>query len=314
MSFKYVVLVVLLGLMAFTSYTYLFDIDQVFSSKIFQTAAIFFFAFIIDILAEKFFLRMIKIPKARFIISKSAGYATYLLAIILTLGIWIEQAQNLLFTFGVIGAGVAIALQKPITNVVGFIVLLVKRPYKPGDRIEIDGEAGDVIDTDLFYTTIMEVGKWTSYDQFTGRIKTMPNSYVLDKIINNYSRDFGFIWEEIMIPVTYHSNIKKARKLMLAAAEKTTKDFTEKSERQLKRMTYKYLLEPRDVHPAIYIVPTDDWVELHLRFIVDAHHRRSYVNPIFEEILGKFSKHKDIRISSRTSARVWDASRTKKEY
>jgi small-conductance mechanosensitive channel len=314
MATKIAFLVLMAAIAILFSYFTIFEVGQEISSKITQTAGVFAFALLIDILAERFFLRYIKIPTVRFIVSKTAGYVTYLLAIIITLAVWIEQAQNLLFAVGVIGAGIAIALQKPITNLVGFLVLLTARPYNTGDRIEINGDAGDVIDIGVFYTKIMEIGKWTKYDQFTGRIKTVPNSFVLENTINNYSRDFGFIWEELMFPLTYGSNIKKARKIMVEVAEKNSGPLIEKGRRQLRRMTYKYLFEPRAVEPTVYLIPTDNWIELRLRFIVEAKHRRSSINPIFEEILEKFKKHKDIKISSKTTARVWDAGRRKEGY
>lgn len=314
MAAKIAFLLLLVAIVILFSYFTFFEIEMAISAKISQTAAVFAVALIIDILAERFFLRFISNPKVRFIVSKTAGYVTYLLALIITLAIWIEQAQNLLFAVGVIGAGIAIALQRPITNLVGFLVLLTTRPYNTGDRIDIDGEAGDVIDIGVFYTKIMEIGKWTSYDQFTGRIKTIPNSFVLEKVVNNYSKDFGFIWEELMIPITYTSNIKKARKIMVEAAQGQTKDIINRSKRQLRRMTYKYLVEPRDVNPVVYVIPTDNWIELRLRFVVDAKHRRSNVNPVFERILEEFGKQKDIRISSKTTARVWDTERKKERY
>nr|AHM02033.1 mechanosensitive ion channel [uncultured miscellaneous Crenarchaeota group] len=314
MAAKIAFLLMLLGVFIIFSYFSFFDIEMELSSRITQTAGVFAIALIIDILAARFFLKYIGIPRVRFIVSKIAGYVTYLIALIVTLAIWVEQAQNLLFAVGVIGAGIAIALQKPITNLVGFLVLLTTKPYSIGDRIEIDGEAGDVIDIGFFFTKMMEIGKWTKYDQFTGRIKTIPNSLVLEKVVNNYSKDFGFIWEELMIPVTYASNIKKARGIMVEAAQNQSGELIKRSKRQLRRMTYKYLVEPRDVNPVVYVIPTDDWIELRLRFIVDAKHRRSNVNPVFESILENFSRQKDIRISSKTTARIWDAGRRKERY
>ena len=308
--FKVFLLVVLALIVVFSSYITLFYAEET-AARISQTATVFLIAIVIDILAEGFFLKKIRIAKARFIIAKTAGYITYLVAWIISLAVWIEQASNLLFAVGVIGAGIAIALQRPITNLAAFLVILLTRPYAPGDRIEIDGDKGDVIDIKLFYTTIMEIGEWTMYDQFTGRIKTIPNYLFLEKVTSNYSKDFGFIWEEVMIPVTYGSNWRKAQKIMLDIARKRTKDLIKKGDRQLKRMTYKYLLEPRAVEPAVYIIPTDNWLELRLRFIVDAHHRRSSVNPVLEDLTEEFAKHKDIRISSKTTARIWDTSRKK---
>ncbi len=296
-----------------TTYLTIFQGDDI-MVKVGQTAAIFFIAILIDVLFEKFMVKRISVSKARFIISKTISYLTYVVALALSLGIWIEQATNLLFAFGVVGAGVAIALQKPITNIVGFITILTTNPYAPGDRIEIAKERGDVIDIELFHTKIMEVGEWAIYDQFTGRIVNIPNFFVLEKMIKNYSKDFGFIWEEIMMPVTYGSDWREARSIMLEVAKKHTMNEIDKGSRQLKKMTYKYLLEPREVEPAVYMVPTDNWIELRLRFIVNAHHRRSSVNPVFEDILKRFEKNDGIKISSKTSARIFDSRRTGKEY
>ena len=314
MAVKIAFLILLTAMFVLFGYFSFFQVEAELSARITQTAGVFGIALIIDILAGRFFLRHIKTTAVRFIVSKTAGYLTYFLAVAITLAIWVEQAQNLLFAVGVIGAGIAIALQRPITSLVGFLVILTTRPYNTGDRIEIEGESGDVIDIGMFYTKLMETGEWTRYDQFTGRIKTIPNSFVLEKVVDNYSRDFGFIWEELMIPVTYGSDIKKARSIMLDAAQKASGAMIEKSRRQLQRMTYKYLFEPRDVNPAVYVVPTDDWIELRLRFVVDAKHRRSTVNPVFEDILEGFRKHKNITISSRTTARIWDTPRSKRRY
>jgi len=308
-----IALIIVLGLLVVSSSYIALFYDEEIATKITQTASIFLIALIIDSISERFFSRIDDV-KARFLIIKTVGYATYMLALVIVLTIWIEQASSLLFTVGIMGAGIAIALQKPIANFAGFLTILITRQYSPGDRIEIDGEVGDVIDIELFNTVMMETGKWTMYDQFTGRIKTIPNSFVLEKVVNNYSRDFGFIWEEIMIPVTYASDWKKARKIMLDVAKKKTKKEIERGDRQLKKMTYKYLLEPRAVEPAVYMIPTDNWLELRLRFIVDAHHRRSNVNPVFEEIVKEFSKQKKIKISSKTTARVWDSGRKKEGY
>jgi small-conductance mechanosensitive channel len=310
---KIILAVILAIIIISTSYLSFFHNGNT-VGKITQTAAIFLIAILIDVLFEKVLVKRINVSKARFIISKTVSYLTYIIAIAISLGIWIEQAANLLFAFGVVGAGIAIALQKPITNIVGFLTILTTTPYSPGDRIEIDGKKGDVIDIELFHTKIMEVGEWAIYDQFTGRIVNIPNFFVLERMIKNYSKDFGFIWEEVVIPVTYGSDWKKARKIMLDIARKYTKNEIETGARQLKKMTYKYLLEPREVEPAVYMIPTDNWIELRLRFIVNAHHRRSNVNPVFEDILDRIEKSKNIKISSKTSARVYDTRRKSKTY
>ncbi len=297
----------LAGLFA-SQYAELYYPNEQLAVKTVQTLTIIFLALFLDSVIGGVMAK-IQLYKVRYFLSKISSYIIYLIAIIIALGIWVEQTQSLVMAMGFIGAGIAIALQRPLMNLVGFLVLITVRPYEAGHRIEIGGEKGDVIDVELMYTKLMEIGGDDNYDQFTGRIKQIPNSYVLEKVINNYTKDFGFVWEEMMIPITYNSNLKKAKKIMEKVAEKVTGKFADKSETQLRKMTYKYLFEPRDIHPTVYIIPTDNWVELRLRFIVESKHRRRYVNPIFEEILDRFQKAKDIKISSKTTARIWDTPR-----
>jgi len=58
----------------------------------------------------------------------------------------------------------------------------------------------------------METGEWISGDQHTGRISVIPNSYVLSNTINNYTKDFNFLWDEIILHITYDSDWREANK------------------------------------------------------------------------------------------------------
>jgi small-conductance mechanosensitive channel len=310
---KIALLAVFLILLAASQYAPIFYQDNPLLLKAIDTLTIISFALLLDSLVGGVVAR-IKLYRVRYFLAKISSYLIYVLSLVIVMGIWIEQTQSLVVAMGFIGAGIAIALQRPLMNLVGFLTLITVRPYEAGDRIEIGDVCGDVIDIELMYTKLMEVGGDANYDQFTGKIKEVPNSFILEKVVTNYSKDFAFIWEEMAIPITYSSNLKKASEIMENAANTITKQFLEKSEKQLKSMTYRYLLEPRDVKPSVYVVPTDNWIELRLRFIVDAKHRRKQVDPIFRRILGKFQKTKDITISSKTTARIWDATRKKREY
>ncbi|MBD3390015.1 mechanosensitive ion channel [Candidatus Micrarchaeota archaeon] len=314
MMLKQIVLALMFLLFLVSSeYIPIYYPEQPLLLKAAQTLGVLSLALLLDSLVGGVVSR-VKLYKLRYFLSKISSYIIYIIALVIGMGIWIEQTQSLVVAMGFIGAGIAIALQRPLMNLVGFLVLITIRPYEVGHRIEIGQERGDVIDIQLMYTKIMEIGGDSNYDQFTGKIKEIPNAFVMEKTISNYSGDFNFIWEEMAIPITYSSNLKKARKVMEDAANEVTEKFIEDSEKQLKKMTYKYLFEPRDVMPTVYVIPTDNWIELRLRFIVDSKHRRRHVNPVFEKILNKIQKAKDITISSRTSARVWDATRTRKSY
>ena len=302
-----VLLLILLGA-AYFGYLYLFEYNHL-VERGFQTLFVLAVAYFVQMVLARVVVRTIKMAKERYFIAKVAKYIVYIIAVITVFALWIDQAQNVIIALSVIGAGVAIAMQRPLMSFVGFIAIITQKVYSAGDRVQIGEDFGDVIDIDLFYTKLMEMGNWIGNDQPTGRIKTVPNSFVLEKTVNNYTKDFPFIWDEIMVPVTYGSDWKKARKVMEGAARKVTKGLVEKSKPKLARLSLKYLFERKDVEPFVYVVPTDNWLELRVRFIVDAKHRRRYVNALYEDIVEEFGKSKKIRISSKTTARVWDTPR-----
>ena len=116
--------------------------------------------------------------------------------------------------FGVAGAGVAFALQEVIASVAGWVAISVGSFYSPGDRVQVGGIRGDVIDVSILRTTLMEVGEWVAADLYTGRIVRVANSFVFKEPVFNYSGDFPFLWDEIVLPVRYGSDWKLAREML----------------------------------------------------------------------------------------------------
>ena len=89
-----------------------------------------------------------------------------------------------------------------------------RKPFKVGDRIEIDQITGDVIDIRIFQFSVVEVGNWIDADQSTGRIVQVPNSKVLREALANYQIGFEYIWHEIPVLITFESDWKKAKGLL----------------------------------------------------------------------------------------------------
>ena len=103
-----------------------------------------------------------------------------------------------------------LAVQTPMTSFIGWIYLLVRQPYRVGDRIKIDDATGDVIDVSYLDTTLWEFGgQLISGDHPSGRIIKFPNSKVLNSMVWNYSWPlFPYIWNEIKFQIAYQSDLK----------------------------------------------------------------------------------------------------------
>ena len=95
--------------------------------------------------------------------------------------IWFAGLERLATFAGILGAGLAVALHDTIANIAGFLFIMLRRPFEVGDRIEIEGVAGDVIDIRVFQFSLLEIGNWVDADQSTGRIVQVPNGKVLTR-------------------------------------------------------------------------------------------------------------------------------------
>jgi small-conductance mechanosensitive channel len=130
---------------------------------------------------------------ARYKVRKFVIFSGYL-SILLFLAILFEdRLGRLSFAFGVVGAGVAVALQDVLASIAGAFSIGFSRLYAIGDRVQIADTRGDVIDIGLLRTTLMETGNWVSRDLYNGRIVRIPNSTVLKGSVFNYSHGFRFI-------------------------------------------------------------------------------------------------------------------------
>ncbi len=113
------------------------------------------------------------------------------------------------------------ALQTPITSFFAWIYILVRAPYRVGDRIRIEDATGDVIDVGYLDTTLWEFGgDYLSTDHPSGRVIKFPNSVVLRSAVYNYSWPlFPYIWNEIKFNVAYESDLEFVAKIMRQVAE-----------------------------------------------------------------------------------------------
>ncbi len=196
-----------------------------------------------------------------------------------------DKLSSLTVAFGVAGAGIAFALQEVITSVAGWVAMSFGRFYSVGDRVELGGIRGDVVDIGVLRTTLMEMGEWIGGDQYNGRIVRIANSFIFKAPVFNYSADFPFLWDEMVIPVRYGSDYQKAREIFLDALVKVTGDYAEQSKAVWGQMTRRYLIEAANVEPSVTMKLTDNWVEFTLRYIVDHKKRRSTKDKISVLIL-----------------------------
>ena len=219
---------------------------------------------------------------------------------VVVLIIWLGVGSNFTVAMGILGAGIAFASQEVIGSFAGYLNIISSNIYRIGDRVRIGDVIGDVMDVSILRTTVMEIGEWVHADQYTGRIVTIANRAVFADPVFNYTQHWGYLWDEITVPITYTSDWRRAVEVMLDHGQDYTADLQGGAEARLKKMMDRYPLQQTKVEPTIYLTMTDNWIEITLRYVGDARKRREVKGQLHQELLQHLEAEADITVASMT--------------
>ncbi len=223
----------------------------------------------------------------RYRAKKFSGFIGYFLTVILITVVYSDKLGGLTVALGVAGAGIAFALQEVIASFAGWLAIMFGGFYKTGDRVQLGGIKGDVMDVGVLRTTIMETGQWVDGDLYNGRIVLIANSYVFKEPVFNYSGEFPFLWDEIKIPIQFGSNYEKAFDILVEVGKNIAGDLSNQSRERWTVLQKKYRLEDAQTEPMVSLIATDNWVEFTLRYVVNYKKRRVTKTELFTQILKK---------------------------
>lgn len=234
--------------------------------------------------------RYVNANDTRYRLRKFATITSYILIILMVSIVFSERLGGLTVALGVAGAGVAFALQEVIASFAGWFAVSFAGFYKPGDRVQLGGIKGDVIDVSFLRTTVMEIGEWVKGDQYTGRVVRIANSFVFKEPVFNYSGDFPFLWDEIKVPVKYGGDHHLARKILLDVATEVVGEYSTGAAVAWQDFSKQYLLEEAITDPMVSLVLNDNWMEFTVRFVVNYKRRRGTKDALFTRVLDEFAK------------------------
>jgi small-conductance mechanosensitive channel len=241
-------------------------------------------------LIKNYAFRFIKDSNSRYRARKMLVLVGYLVGVIAVASILSSKLSGLTVAFGVAGAGIAFALQEVIASVAGWLAISAGNFYKPGDRIQLGGIMGDVIDIGVLRTTLMECRQWVKGDQYNGCIVRVANSYVFKEPVFNYTGDFHFLWDEISVPVTYGSDYRLARELFQRIVHEVVDEFILPAKKAWGEVVNKYLVEDARIEPTIFMTANDNWIEFSIRYVVFYDKRRLTTDRLFTRILEEIDK------------------------
>ncbi len=238
---------------------------------------------------------------------------SFVLVTIFLLLIWLKTGTSLGTFFGLLSAGIAIALKDLLASIAAWLFIIARKPFVIGDRIEIGQVAGDVVDFRIFQFTIMEIGNWVDADQSTGRIIHIPNHKILTENLANYSAGFEHIWNEIEVVITFESNRKKARILLDDVLNHHAEKHIHEVDRKLKQASKKYHILYKNLTPIIYTEAVDHGVKMTLRYLCKPRSRRTTVDAIWRDLLDRIDNEPEVELAYATQRIVMHTEDLKKK-
>jgi small-conductance mechanosensitive channel len=285
----------------------LFDVRLVGVNAETGNKLLFTIALIVGLMVISKVLRLIargvtrRAERIAFWIRQAIHVLTALVLIVGVVSIWFDNPARLTTAIGLVTAGIAFALQRVITALAGYILILRGNTFNVGDRIVMGGVRGDVIALGFMQTTIMEMGQpppvqsadpamWVKSRQYTGRIVSVSNAQLFEEPVYNYTREFPYIWDEISLPVSYRDDRHQAERILLAAADHHTLKISHLGEPAIKELERRYVIKRAEMKPRVFWRITDNWLDLTVRFLVEDHGVRDVKDAMNREILSELDR------------------------
>lgn len=221
---------------------------------------------------------------------KTFSVIGYVLSLLVAIAIFSNQLSNLPVLIGLLGVGIGFALRELIQSLFGWMVITFGNLYKPGDRIQLGGIVGDVMDIGPLTTTVMECGVWVKSDLYNGRVVHLPNNIVLREQTLNYTVGFPFLWDEIVVPIRTDSDHRLARSLIQDAGSRLQAETVATAQSSWSTFMLHNRAEDARLDVVVTMSFDANWIEFTMRYLVDYSKRRTTKDKLYSAILEAFEQ------------------------
>ena len=215
---------------------------------------------------------------------------TWFVAVLGLIVIWQPLGGSLAPTLGLVTAGLAFAMQEAIGAVAGWFNITFGSIFRVGDRVQMGGVQGDVIDVSLLKTRLMEIGDdanttWLGGRQYTGRVVTVSNKATFTDPVYNYSMFFEYIWEEIEVAIPHHADWRGASRVLEEEARRQAA--AEGAREAMDAVRQRFPVPDTEVEPRVFASADETYMRLAVRFVVPIRSARSVKDDITRRIHGR---------------------------
>ncbi len=257
-------------------------------------------------LVNRLLYRAIKETGKFYTAKKRVYYIFTTFYLIFIFALWLDSATTLATYLGFLSAGIAIALKDVLVNIAAWFFVVLRKPFRVGDRVKIADQVGDVIDFRLFQFTLLEVSSTADGEQSTGRITHVPNEFVFIHPLINFSRGFKYVWNEIKVLLTFESDWELAKKLFLDITEHHSLHLSEAAATMVREAGKQFMIHYNNLTPIVYTNVKESGIELSLRYLCAPKKKRSTINSIWEDILKTLKDEPTIQLAYPT-VRIYQA-------
>ncbi len=222
---------------------------------------------------------------------KVLSYVSWFLILVLLVFVFLGNLASTALGIGIVGAALTYTMQKPLLNTAAWVVITYRQLYRIGDRVEVGGVKGYVVDIGLQTTELQEFGAWMPGDEFTGRIVAIPNGVVFDGPTKNYTRDFPFVWDHVEVLVTYESNIDVAKEIAVSTANEVVGGIMyDNFEKYKSRLAIRDLEDSLLRTPEVRMALAESGVKLSVVYFVPVEKRGTLKTRLVEKLWRRFSE------------------------
>lgn len=205
--------------------------------------------------------------------------------------IWSRELQTMALSFVAIAAAIVIATKEVLSCFTGGLYKSSNNLFDVGDRIEINNIRGDVIDRNLFSTTLLEIGPGAKTHQYTGRTVSIPNSFFLTHPVVNESFLKNFVLHTFSIPLSMKCDWRRGETVLLEAAESICSHLYPTVEGHMKRFEERASIQPPRYHPRVHMRFLDyKSFEFIVRITVPANEKGQYEQEIIKKFMSEFGE------------------------
>ena len=238
-------------------------------------------------------------------VARRLGTYTLMLVIALVLTIsFFEDLKAIATVMGIVGAAIVIALQDLCSAFAGWFVIVSSGKLKVGDRVEIDGHRGDVIDIQILRTVLLELNNWLEVDEPTDRTIVIPNNFVFKSHVFNYSNVHPYVWGKVDIILTFESDPVAAKELFTKILEEETKEEFEKAQEAGPMMEERYGKRRTEYKPKIHTVVADSGVVFSLHYVTHYTRFADTRDRIMERCAREFHLREDLQFAYPTERHI----------